>query len=49
MAPDPVKVAEFPEQIAVLLDTAFTVGIGLTVKFTVLVVVQPKPLAPVIV
>ena len=47
VAPLAVNVVEFPAQIDKLLAVAFTVGIGVTIKFTVLVVVHPKPLAPV--
>jgi len=38
--PLPVRVALFPAQIAEALLTAFIVGVGLTIKLTVLVVVQ---------
>ena len=44
--PNPVKVAEAPAHIAVGLDTAVTVGFGVTVKFKVSVAVQPKIVAP---
>lgn len=46
VAPDPVSVDEFPEQIAVGLATAVTVGLAFTVTETVFVFVQ-EPFAPV--
>lgn len=45
LAPPPVKVALLPEQIAVGLTTAVTVGFGLTIKVMVLVLEQ-VPVAP---
>ena len=47
MAPDAETIAEFPAQIAVADDDAFTIGLGLTVILSVFVPIQPKPLLPV--
>ena len=47
MAPVEVKVALFPEHIAVGLLTAVKVGIGFTVKTTVLVPGHAKVFVPV--
>ena len=46
-APEPVKVADVPAQIAVELETVVIVGVGLTTKFTVLVDVHPNAFEPV--
>ena len=46
VAPLPVKVAEEPAHTAVGLAVALTVGLGVTVKFKVLVAVQPKVVVP---
>ena len=46
VAPPPVNVADEPAQIAVGLDTAVTVGFGFTIKFTVVLAVQPTVVVP---
>ena len=46
VAPDAVKVADVPAQIAVAEATAVTVRVGFTVKFNVLVAVQPNVVLP---
>jgi hypothetical protein len=46
-APFAVRLEELPMQIAVGLDTAVIVGIGVTMRFTVLVFVQPSRVLPV--
>jgi hypothetical protein len=45
-APDAVKVDELPIQIAVGLETAVTVGSGVTLKLKMAVFVQPAALVP---
>ena len=47
IAPPAVKVALFPAHIVVGLETAVTVGVGRTIRFNVLVLVQPEALVPV--
>jgi hypothetical protein len=47
VAPEPVSVVEFPEQIVVEDAVAVTVGVGLTVTVTCAVLVQVFPAVPV--
>ena len=46
VAPEPVKVADEPAQIAVGLDTAVTVGFGFTIKLSVALAVHPTVVVP---